>query len=112
MPQFVELAARDQQAAVNAWGGFAAFLTAAGGVGYLFLDLSRFAAGWAIASHQALAVLLAWVGLLAGAATIINVLAADTPLHALAAATYLPGLLLTIVFRVWAEYERWKGETQ
>lgn len=112
VPMFVELAYRDQQAAANAWGGFAAFLSGAGGLGYLFLGLSMLATGWAAVSEKALPVFLGWVGLVAGAASVVNVLAAETPVDALASAAFLPALLFSIVFRVWAGYELWKGETQ
>jgi hypothetical protein len=110
VPMFVGLAHRDPQVAAGAWGGFALFLEAAGGLGYLFLGLSMLAAGWAAVSAKALPALLGWVGLVAGAATVVNVLARATPLDGLAGAAFLPALLLTIVFRVWSGVELWRGE--
>jgi hypothetical protein len=66
------------------------------------------AAGSAIISDKGLSPFLGWVGLVAGATTVVNVLAAKTPLDALAAAAFMPALLLTLVFRVWAGCELWK----
>jgi hypothetical protein len=110
VPTFLELATRYPQAAAGAWGGFAVFLGAAGGLGYLFMGLSMAAAGWAIASERVLPSFLGWIGLVAGGATAATVLAADTPLDPLATTAFMPALLLTIAFRIWAGYELWRGE--
>jgi uncharacterized protein DUF4386 len=112
IPLFVELADHDYQVASNSWGGFAAFLSGAGGLGYLFLGLSMLVSGWAAVSKKALPVLLGWVGVVAGVASVVNVLAAETPVDAFASAAFLPALLFTIVFRIWAGYELWKGKAQ
>ena len=112
IPSFVELAVRDPQAAANAWGGFAAFLSAAEGLGHLFLGLSLLTAGWAICAEKALPVVLGWVGLIAGVASVVTVFAAATPLDTLATAAFVPTLLLTLVFRIWAGYELWKGDKE
>ncbi len=105
VPTFAELATRDQQVAAGAWGGFGAFLSGAGGLGYLFLGLSMATAGWAMVSDKRMSTFAGWVGLAAGTATVVNVLAAKTPLDALATAALMPALVLTIVFRAWAGYE-------
>ena len=110
VPTFLELASRDQQIAFGAWGGFTAVIGAAGGLGYLFLGLSMAAAGWAIVTAKLLPPALGWIGLLAGAASVINVLAAKTPLDPLASAAFQPALLLSIVFRLWAGYALWRGD--
>lgn len=109
VPMFLGLAARDNQAALNAWGGFAPFIAGAGGLGYLFNGLSLLAAGWAIASSKMLPRLLGLAGLCAGLASAFNVLAAQTPLDRLAGAAYLPALSMTIAFRLWGGYELWRG---
>jgi hypothetical protein len=112
IPMFLGLATRDPQIASGAWGGFAAFLGGAGAVGYLFSGLSLVAAGWAIVSHKALPSLVGWAGLVAGLASVVNVLGAQTPLDALAAAAFLPALLLNIVFRVGAGYTLWRENAE
>jgi Domain of unknown function (DUF4386) len=109
VPSFVDLAASDPDAAAAAWSGYAAFQAGAGAVGALFLGLSTLAAGWAIISHPGLPALLGGLGVLAGAASAVTVLASETPLAVLAAGAYLPSLTLLIVFRSWAGVELWKG---
>jgi hypothetical protein len=110
VPIFVALAQRDVQVASGAWGGFAVFLEAAGGLGYLFMGLSMMAAAWAAVSARALPTLLGWVGLVGGGATVLNVLARATPLDGLAGAAFLPALLLTILFRCWSGVALWRSE--
>ena len=111
VPMFVALAQRDAQVAAGAWGGFAVFLEAAGGLGYLFMGLSMATAGWAAISTRALPAPLGWVGLVGGAATVVNVLARATPLDGLAGAAFLPALLLTMLFRCWSGAALWRSET-
>lgn len=112
VPTFVDLAASDPGAAAAAWSGYAGFQAAAGAVGALFLGLSTLAAGSAIISQRGWPVLLGWLGVLTGAASALTVLAAETPLSALAAAAYLPSLTLAIVFRIWAGIALWRGDAQ
>jgi hypothetical protein len=112
VPRFVDLASSDPGAAAAAWSGYAVFQAGAGAVGALFLGLSTLAAGWAIVSDRGLPALLGWLGVLAGAASAVTVLAAETPLAVLAAGAYLPSLTLTIGFRMWAGLELWKGGEQ
>lgn len=66
------------------------------------MGLSMLAAGCAIAVRRALPVLLGWLAVAAGTATVLTVFAPDTPISAAAGAAFLPALLLAIVFRIWA----------
>lgn len=84
----------------SGWVGFAMLLTAAGGVGSLFLGLSMLAAGLAAIRGDALPSWLGWVAILAGTTSALTVLTAATPLGVLAGSLYLPSLLLAITFRV------------
>jgi hypothetical protein len=95
-------AGHEPAAAQAAWAAFAVSMEAAGGVGYLFLGLSMAAAGYAGLACRVLPRLLAWLTLLAGTATVILVLGAGTRLEPLATAAFLPSIVLTITFRVWA----------
>jgi hypothetical protein len=99
VPAFLAL---DQSSALASWGAFAALLDGAQGVGNLFVGLSVIAAGSAILARDDLPSLLGWVALTAGLATTLTVLAADTVVAPLAGALFLPSLLLTVVFRIWA----------
>lgn len=101
-PLFVELGAADPATAHAAWGGFGAFLDAAGGVGYVFAGVAYAAAGWAIVSSSRFGHAVGWIGLVGGVASALTILGADTPLAAVAAAAYLPALLGIVVFRTWA----------
>jgi hypothetical protein len=112
VPMFITLAASDAATAQAAWGGFAVFLAAAGGLGNLFLGLSMATTGSAALGRRSrapLPVLLGWVGIVAGMASVITVLAAGTPVAFLANAAYVPSLLLAIVFRVWAGIHLWRS---
>ena len=97
----VELAASDHQAAPNTWG-----------LGNLFLGLSMLSVGWAIVSTKGLPVFLGWVGLIAGIASVVNVLGTETPVSVFATANFVPTLLFTTVFRIWAGYELWITEAR
>lgn len=91
--------------ALSSWTGFAAIVSAAGGVGSLFAGLSMAAAGWALVATRTLPaapVVLGWIALLGGTAAVLTVFAPDTPLSGTASAVYLPSLLLAITFRIWA----------
>lgn len=112
IPMLLGTATQSPQAAANAWGGFALFLSGAGGLGYFFAGLSQLAAGWAIVSTKSMPAVLGWVGVVAGLASATTMAAAQTPLAALARAAFLPALLLAIVFRIWAGYALWKSERQ
>lgn len=102
IPALLELRALDSAAAQGSWGGFNILLDGAQAVGGLFLGLAMTAAGWAIASGGALSKGAGWAGLGAGAATLLGLLAPDTPVSGLAMAAFMPSLLLSIVFRIWA----------
>lgn len=101
-PLFVEMAAGDHGTARAAWGGFDAFLNAAGGVGYVFAGVAYAAAGWAIVSSRRFGHAVGWIGLIGGVASALTILGAETWLTAVAAAAYLPALLGVVVFRTWA----------
>lgn len=102
VPMFLNLAAHDESSAEGSWGAFAVFIAAAGGLGSLFAGLSTLAVGWAGLTKKVLPALLSWLAVIVGVATALTVLAAHTPLAALAGAAYLPSLVLAIVFRIWA----------
>ncbi|TMR88956.1 DUF4386 family protein [Nonomuraea basaltis] len=103
VPAFLQAAARDQESAESAWTAFMIVgQQAAGGAGSLFMGLSMLCAGWAIAARRAMPVLLGWLGLIAGVATLLTLFAPDTPLSGVAGAAFMPSLLLAIVFRIWA----------
>lgn len=103
-PLFVEMASADPVTARAAWGGFAAFLDAAGGVGYVFAGIAYAAAGWAMASTSRWAAALGWIGVLGGVASVLTMLGAETAIGSIAAAAYLPALLGALVFRTWAGF--------
>jgi len=101
VPAFLDAAARDPNAARSAWTAF--YIVghqAAGGAGSLFMGLSMLTAGWAIATHRTLPVVLGWLGVLTGAATVLTLFSAQTPLSGLAGALFMPALMLSIVFRI------------
>jgi hypothetical protein len=101
VPAFLDAMERDRQAAEIAWSAFVTVAhDTAGGAGSLFLGLAMLTAGCAIIARQALAVLVGWLGLLAGLATVVTVFHPDTPLTAVAGAMYLPSLILAILFRI------------
>jgi hypothetical protein len=100
VPTFLDAAARDPNAARSAWTAFYVGHQAAGGAGSLFMGLSMLTAGWAIATHTALPVVLGWLGVLTGAATVVTLFAPQTPLSDLAGALFMPALMLAIVFRI------------
>lgn len=102
IPAFLELGATDPAAAQGSWGGFNALLDGAQAVGGLFLGLAMLAAGWAIVSRRALSSGAGWTGLGAGAATLLTLLAPDTLFSGVAAVAFMPALVLSIAFRVWA----------
>ena len=103
VPAFLDAAARDRAAAQSAWTAFYIVAhEAAGGGGKLFMGLSMLTAGWAIVTHRSMPVLLGWVSLLTGAATVLTLFSPQTPLSGLANALFMPSLMLSIVFRIWA----------
>jgi hypothetical protein len=91
---FPPLAATNGDAARAAWDVFAIVTSGYQSFGNFFLGGSLLVAGWAIVSQGALTRALGAVGLLTGALAIASVLGVD--------AAYLGGLLLVIVFRIWA----------
>lgn len=106
---FLELHAQRPELALGAWGGFSAFLDAAGGVGALFGGVAFVAAGSAILSIGRVPRTLAWVGLLGGAASALTILGEDTRIEGLTAALYMPALMSTIVFRFWGGLSLWRN---
>lgn len=103
VPVLLDAAARDKDAAQAAWTAFHIVgHEAAGGGGKLFMGLSMLTAGWAMVAHRALSPWLGWCALLAGVTTVLTVFSPDTPLSQLANGLFLPSLLLSIVFRMWA----------
>lgn len=101
VPILVEAGLRDRQAAEASWTAlYIVAHEAAGGGGKLFIGLSMVVAGWAIAVHRALPMLLGWLCLATGVAEAITILAPGTPVSPLANALFMPGLLLSIVVRV------------
>lgn len=109
VPMFVAAQAAGNATARGGWVGFAVFLAAAGGLGSLFLGASTLATGWGALSTKALPAALGWVAVALGAATVLTVLTAYTPLAGVGAAVYFPSLLLAIVFRTWAGIELWRS---
>lgn len=105
VPAFLEAASNDPAAAESAWIAFVAVGNdAAGGAGSLFMGLSMLTAGWAMVAYRAMPVLLGWLGLITGACTVLTLFAPNTPLSAVAGAAFMPSLLLSIIFRIWAGY--------
>lgn len=109
-PTFLELAATQPSVAHGAWGGFAAFLDAAGGVGYLFDGVAFAAAGSAIIAIGSLPKILGWIGVLGGGASALTVVAAGTPIELATGALYMPSLVLIIAFRFWAGLRLWRQD--
>lgn len=105
VPGFLSLSDQGAATAQAAWAGFAAFITAAGGAGYLFVGLSMLSAGFAGLAMKSLSPTLSWVTLLAGAATVVNVLADSVQLSSIAQMLFFPSILLTILFRIWGGRE-------
>lgn len=101
-PTFGSMAVHGAEVVQPAWAAFAAFMAVAGGVGYLFLGLSMLAAGFGGASSKALPPALAWLTVVAGAATVIIIVAEATPFGVLVQLAFLPSIALSILFRVLA----------
>jgi len=106
IPAYLTLAANDIASARNSWGAFAALTGGYQGFGNLFLGLSALAAGWAIVSRRQLPVALGAVGVVAGVAALASVFGVGTPI---AFVGFAAGILLVIVFRVWAGVELLRG---
>ena len=101
VPAFLDVAARDPNAAQSAWTAFYVVgHQAAGGAGSLFMGLSMLTAGWAAVTHRALPVVLGWLGVLTGAGTVLTLFSPQTPLSDLAGALFMPALMGAIVFRI------------
>lgn len=108
---FVDLHARSPELAFGAWGGFSAFLDAAGGLGALFGGGALVAAGSALLMLPQAPRGLAWTGLLGGGASALVVLGTDTPLESVTTALYMPSLVLIMTFRFWGGLTLWRGST-
>jgi len=104
IPAFVELATRDQPAAHNSGGAFAAITSGFQGFGNLFLGLSLLAAGWAIVTRRRLSPALGAIGLIAGVAAVAGVLGIATSI------AFVASLALVIVFRIWAGIQLVRSE--
>jgi hypothetical protein len=104
IPVVEGLAGANRNVAIAAWGGFGLFMNAAASAGYFFDGLSVLAAGWAMQSLAAASRIAGWMGILAGATAVLNVLTGGTALGSVASATFAPGVLLTIGFRTSAGY--------
>lgn len=109
-PFFLELVETQPSVALGSWGGFAAFLDAAGGVGYLSDGIAFAAAGSAILAVGSLPRILGWIGVVGGAASALTVAAAGTPLESATGALYMPSLVLIIAFRFWAGLRLWRED--
>lgn len=111
VPAFLRATAADPAAAEPAWTAFVIVgHEAAGGAGSLFMGMSMLLAGCALVRSRSRgndsmprgSAALGYLGVLAGTATVLTLLAPDTPLSALAGALFMPSLGLSIVFRIWA----------
>ncbi|MGX1778239.1 DUF4386 family protein [Nocardia brasiliensis] len=102
VPEFLDLATKDATAAQHAWHAFAIFLAAAGATGALFLGLSISATGLGSVQTRVLPKPLAYLSITSGALTITTVATTATPVALIGTAVYLPSLILTTIFRIWA----------
>lgn len=107
-PALVSLAAGEPELARGAWSGFALAQSAASGAGYFFGGAALLLAGWGMLASRTSASRLGYVGLAAGIAGMAGVLGQGTSLAGVSAALFIPGLLLTIAFRVLAGYALWR----
>lgn len=109
IPVFVAMAGRDLPSALGAWPAYAVVQAAATGAGYLFAGAALLVIATGLLIARIRAPVLAWVAGLGGAAAVLSVLGTAPPLAAVAEIVFLPGLLLSVVFRIWAGYALWSG---
>ncbi len=109
IPIFVGMAAEDLPSAVGAWPAYAILQAAATGAGYLFAGAALITIATGLLAARIPARALAWTAGLGGATAVVSVLGTATPLAAVADIIFLPGLLLTVVFRVWGGHALWRG---
>jgi hypothetical protein len=107
IPMFLSLASHNMTLAQNSWAAFAATSNSAEGVGSLFMGLAMLLAGIAALWHRSFSLLLAWIAVIAGALTLITLLAIGTPLYGFASSLFFPSLIATVLFRFIAGIELW-----
>jgi hypothetical protein len=103
IPVFVALMQGDQESAAYAWPAFFAVIGGFNDFGDFFIGLSLLTAGWAIVSKKALPVLLGWVALVGGVATIARLLGLEM--------AFFASLPLAIIIRIWMGIALLKRET-
>jgi len=101
-PALIALANTHLPEAINSWGSFLAITDGFQGLGNLLLGLMLGLAGIAIIAKGELPKGLGWVGAIAGAASVLGVVTTATVFGPVAYATYIPSVVLAIVFDVWA----------
>jgi hypothetical protein len=109
IPVFLGMATEDPSSALGAWPAYSIVQAAATGAGYLFAGAALIAIATGLLTARVPARALAWTAGLGGAAALVSVLGTATPLAPVAEIVFLPGLLLTVVFRVWAGHALWRG---
>ena len=109
VPMFVGMIDAEPTIALAAWPAYSVVQAAATGVGYLFGGAAVFSIAAALSTVPGVSRPLAWTGILAGGTAILPVAGMATPLGALAGTFFLPGLLLSVAFRIWAGYALWRG---
>ena len=100
IPAFLTMAAQRLDTAQHAWYAFAQVSDAAHGVGSLFGGLAMLSAGAAAMATPALSRVVGWLGLSAGALTVVTLLTVGTPLATVGGALFIPALALTVLFRL------------
>lgn len=109
IPIFVGMAGEDLPSALGAWPAYAIVQAAATGAGYLFAGAALIAIAAGLLAARIPARAMAWTAGLGGAMALLSVIGTATPLAGVAEVAFLPGLLLTAAFRVWAGHALWRG---
>lgn len=96
VPALAAYAAKDQVAASHAWVAISALNAGLDGFGNLFVGLSILLAGWAIVNTGGMSKALGWYGVVAGALTVLYIVAPGVQL------LFLGSFVLPIAWLVWA----------
>jgi hypothetical protein len=112
VPAFVGLAARDLATARSGWAAFGRVSDTAHGVGSLFMGAATVLAGSALVGRASQSRILGWIAVGAGLLTLASLLSVGTPAAALGGVLFLPALVFTVVFRLWAGAMLWRLATR
>jgi len=100
-PMLVALAARDPAAAAGAWYGLIAVTSGFQGFGNFLLALMLLAAGSAIIAYRALPMVVGWIAIACGVATMVGVFVTGTAFASVGATLFMPAMILAMAFDIW-----------